>query len=45
MTPVVKQAQRAKKEYADDGFEVEVYQENKKTYLYTRRVVTEIVVE
>ncbi len=38
-------ARAAQKEYADNGFEVQMHQEDGKTYLYTRRVVTEIVVE
>ena len=32
-------------EYKDKGFEVETIEESGKTYLYTRRVVKEIVVE
>ena len=40
-----KEAGSAQKEYADNGFEVQVYSENGKTYLYTRRDVTEVVVE
>ena len=31
--------------YKNNGFEVETYEENGKIYLYTRRVVKEIVVE
>ena len=31
--------------YRDDGFEVELLEEEKQYLLYTRRVVTEIVVE
>jgi hypothetical protein len=31
--------------YKDDGFEVETYEESGKTYLYTRRVVKEVLVE
>ena len=40
-----KEAGSAQKGYTDNGFEVQVYRENGKTYLYTRRIVTEIVVE
>ena len=38
-------ANTAQKEYSNKGFEVEVYREDGKAYLYTRRVVTEVVVE
>ncbi len=31
--------------YKREGFEVEVFEESGKTYLYTRRVVKEVVVE
>jgi hypothetical protein len=31
--------------YKDNGFEVETLEEDGKTYLYTRRVVKEVVVE
>ena len=31
--------------YKDDGFEVEVIEENGKTFLYTRRVVKEVIVQ
>ena len=34
-----------RKEYADNGFEVQAHKEGSKTYLYTRRVVTEVVVD
>jgi hypothetical protein len=40
-----KEAQDVKKKYQDDKFEVEFVQEEEKYFLYTRRVVTEIVVE
>ena len=40
-----KEAGSAQKDYADNGFEVQVYREDGKAYLYTRRIVTEIVVE
>jgi hypothetical protein len=33
------------KEYAEKGFEVQLCRENGKVFLYTRRVVTEVVVE
>ena len=38
-------AASAQKDYSDKGFDVEVYREDGKPYLYTRRIVTEIVVE
>ena len=38
-------ATSAQKDYSDKGFDVEVYREDGKPYLYTRRIVTEIVVE
>jgi len=31
--------------YKRDGFEVEVFEEAEKTYLYTRRVVKEVIIE
>ena len=31
--------------YKDDGFEVEASEEDGKTYLYTRRVVKEVIVQ
>lgn len=40
-----KEAQEVKKRYADDNFEVELVEEGGKYLLYTRRVVTEIVLE
>lgn len=40
-----KDAQDAKKTYEDDDFEVELVEEEGKHFLYTRRVVTEIVLE
>ena len=40
-----KEAQEVKKTYEDDNFEVEMVQEEEKYLLYTRRVVTEIVLE
>ena len=38
-------ASSVKKEYAEKGFEVEMCCEDGKVLLYTRRVVTEIVLE
>jgi hypothetical protein len=40
-----KQAGSVEKEYREKGFEVQPYEEEGKVYLYTRRVVTEIVLE
>jgi hypothetical protein len=40
-----KEAQEVKKTYEDDNFEVEMVKEEEKYLLYTRRVVTEIVLE
>jgi hypothetical protein len=40
-----KEAQDVKKKYEDDNFEVEFVEEEGKYLLYTRRVVTEIVLE
>ena len=40
-----KEAQDVKKTYEDKNFEVELVQEEEKFLLYTRRVVTEIVLE
>ncbi len=40
-----KEAQELKKKYEDNNFEVELVQEEEKYLLYTRRVVTEIVLE
>jgi hypothetical protein len=33
------------KKYKADGFEVELHEEEGKTYLYTRRVVKEVIVQ
>ncbi len=33
------------RQYSENGFEVQRYSENGKVLLYTRRVVTEVVVE
>jgi hypothetical protein len=40
-----KETQEVKKKYEDDNFEVELVEEEGKYLLYTRRVVTEIVLE
>jgi hypothetical protein len=40
-----KQAGSVEKEYSEKGFEVQSYKEDGKVYLYTRRIVTEIVLE
>lgn len=39
------EAQEARKKYEEDGFEVQVVDEGGEVAVYTRRVVTEIVVE
>jgi hypothetical protein len=40
-----KKSAEVEKKYTEDGFEVQSCQENSKILLYTRRVVTEIVLE
>lgn len=40
-----KEAQKVKQTYENDNFEVEIVEEEEKFLLYTRRVVTEIVLE
>ena len=40
-----KDAQETKKKYESDDFEVELVMEEDKPLLYTRRVVTDVVVE
>ena len=40
-----KKAGSVEKEYAEKGFEVRTCSEDGKIFLYTRRVVTEVVVE
>ena len=40
-----KEAEEAKKKYSADGFDVQGCSEDNKVLLYTRRVVTEVVVE
>ena len=40
-----KEAQDTMGKFKDDGFEVELIEEDNKHLLYTRKVITEIVVE
>ena len=40
-----KQASTAQKQYSEQGFEVQSHLEEGKIFLYTRRVVTEIVLD
>lgn len=40
-----KKVKEVEKQYLKDGFEVQSCSEDGKLYLYTRRVVTEVVVE
>jgi hypothetical protein len=40
-----KQAGPVEKKYRENGFEVQTHREDGKVYLYTRRVVTEVVVD
>jgi len=40
-----KKAEEVSKKYSADGFEVQSCEEDGKVLLYTRRVVTEVVVE
>jgi hypothetical protein len=40
-----KKADEADKQYREKGFEVQFYKEDKKVLIYTRRVVTEIVLD
>jgi hypothetical protein len=40
-----KDAEEMGKKYQDDGFEIEYVEEEGKSHLFTRRAVTEIVVE
>jgi len=42
--PSKEETSEAMNKYKADGFEVEPYEEEGKTYLYTRRVVKEVVV-
>jgi len=39
------QASSVEKQYTEKGFEVQMWCEDKKVLIYTRRVVTEIVLE
>jgi len=39
------QASSAEKQYTEKGFEVQMWREDGKVLIYTRRVVTEIVLE
>jgi hypothetical protein len=43
--PDNKSALDAAQKYKKDGFETEVFEEEKKYYVFTRRVVEEVVVE
>lgn len=43
--PDKKAAKEAEKKYSGDGFEVQSCSEDGKVLLYTRRIVTEVVVE
>ena len=40
-----KKVKEVEKQYLKDGFEVQSCSEDGKLYLYTRRIVTEVVVE
>jgi len=40
-----KQASPVEKQYTEKGFEVQMWREDGKVLIYTRRIVTEIVVE
>jgi len=42
--PSKEETSEAMNKYKGDGFEVEAHEEEGKTYLYTRRVVKEVVV-
>ncbi len=39
------QSSKKLKKYKDDGFEVETVDEDGKTFLYTRRVIKEVVIQ
>jgi hypothetical protein len=43
--PDEKSAVDIAEKYKEDGFETEVFEEDKKYYVFTRRVVEEVVVE
>ena len=40
-----KQASSVEKQYTEKGFEVQMWREDGKVLIYTRRIVTEIVLE
>ena len=40
-----KEVKEISQKYQDDGFEVEMVEEGEEYFLFTRRVVTEVVVE
>ena len=40
-----KEAEEVRQKYRDDGFDVELVEEEGKYFLFTRRVVKEVVVE
>ncbi|MHC4559981.1 MAG: hypothetical protein ACYTFW_25830 [Planctomycetota bacterium] len=40
-----KKAKSVEKEYSEKGFEVQTWSEDDKVFLYTRRIVTEVVVD
>ena len=40
-----KEAKSAEKEYLENGFEVRLVKEGEKALLFTRRIVTEIVID
>ncbi len=39
------QASSVQKQYTEKGFEVQMWREDGKVFIYTRRIVTEIVLE
>jgi len=43
--PAKEQALKNMEKYKNDAFEVEMHEEGEKSYLYTRRVVKEVVIE
>ena len=40
-----KDAKAAQKQYSENGFDVQLYEEDDKVFIYSRRIVTEIVLE
>lgn len=40
-----KDAEEAKVQYETDGFEIQVFTKNDKYYVYSRRVITDVVVD